>query len=326
MIFGIWPGVVNADLINFHPLDCSPEDPERTVRALGELQGAAETFLVRCYRHFGRRGRDLGGAAETPTDPGKYVGQGRQIDLVACYQSATADPDGFSVFARQAVRDVARWGGGNVQVGEEPNVPAPQDGGSPGCLEAIAAGVAAALDERARLDTTVQSNRVQIGVNSAGLADPSFWRQMADALGPDLLRELDYIGLDIFPDVFRRVPEDQLPAAVVFLVETFRRVTAEVGIPAQTPIHITETGWPTDDQRDEATQARVLCAVAETILGTSLGVTAYEFFGLRDGLTSGTWHSRFGLLRDDYTPKPAFHAVQDLIAAQQPSSAVQRHR
>lgn len=277
------------------------------------MQGGAAGFLIRYYRHFSRRDGDHGGAAETPGDPGRYLGRGRWIDLVTCYQSATADPDGFAAFVRQAVRDVASWGGGNVQVGEEPNMPAPLDGGSPGCLDAIAAGVTAALDERTRHDA-----HVRIGVNSAGPADPAFWRRMADALGTDRLRELDYIGLDAFPDVFRPVPEEQLPEAVVHLVDTFRRVTAEVGVPGKTPIHITETGWPTDDERDEATQARVLLTVAKAVLGSGRGVAAYEFFGLRDGLTTGTWHSRFGLLRDDYTPKSAFHAIRDLIAAHRP--------
>ncbi|QAY58667.1 hypothetical protein ET475_00695 [Microbacterium protaetiae] len=316
MIFGIWPGVVNADLIDFRPLDCPPEDPARTLQAITELQSDHARFLVRCYRHFGRRAGDRGDAAETPSDPERYLGQGRQIDLVACYQNAVPDPDGFAAFVRQAVRDVARWGGGAVQVGEEPNMPAPQDGGFPGCLDAIAAGVTAAVDERTCLDA-----EVQIGVNCAGLADPSFWRQLADALGPDRLRDLDYIGLDAFPDVFRRIPEDQLPGAVRFLVESLRRVTTEVGVPERIPIHITETGWPTDRERDEATQARVMLTVATTILDSDLGVTAYEFFGLRDGLTAGTWHSRFGLLHDDYTPKPAFGAVRDLIAARQGGTA-----
>ncbi|MCX5070132.1 hypothetical protein OOJ91_30225 [Micromonospora lupini] len=300
---------MDADLVDFRPLECPPEDPERAVRAIEELQGDAPYFLIRCYRHFGRQAGDRGHAAETPSDPGRYVGQGRRIDLVACYQSPAPDPDGFASFVRQAVRDVATWGGGNVQVGEEPDMPAPQDGGSPGCLDAIAAGVAAALDERTRLNAPVR-----VGVNSAGMADPQFWRQMAEALGPDRLRALDYIGLDAFPDVFRRIPEEQLPGAVIFLVEAFRRVTAEAGVPERTPIHITETGWPTDDERDEATQARVLSTVARTILDSDLGVTTYEFFGLRDGLTNGTWKNRFGLLHDDYTPKPAFHTIRDLIA------------
>ncbi|QDP97988.1 hypothetical protein FOE78_20645 [Microlunatus elymi] len=92
-------------------------------------------------------------------------------------------------------------------------------------------------------------------------------------------------------------------------------MTAEAGVPENTPIHITETGWPTGEDRDEATQARTLVAVAEAVRNSSAGVATYEFFGLRDGLTAGSWHTRFGLLRDDYTPKPALHAIRDFIAA-----------
>ena len=79
---------------------------------------------------------------------------------------------------------------------------------------------------------------------------------------------------------------------------------------------MTETGWPTDDQRTEDTQVQVLTAVADAVLASGTGVQAYEWFSLRDGLTTGTWTARFGLLRDDYTPKPAFAAIQQLIADQ----------
>jgi len=52
------------------------------------------------------------------------------------------------------------------------------------------------------------------------------------------------------------------------------------------------------------------------VLASGTGVQAYEWFSLRDGLTTGTWTARFGVLRDDYTPKPAFAAIQQLIANQ----------
>jgi hypothetical protein len=300
MIFGIWPGVVAADLVDLRPLDCPPEDPAATLAALRDLQAGAERFYVRCYRLFG-----TGGRPPTPLHPERYAGEGRLIDLVACYQSPVPDPAGFAAFVREAVRDVARWGGGKVQVGEELNVPAPLDGGSPGCFEAVAAGVAAALDERERLDAAVD-----IGINAAGMPDPVFWQRMAGALGPDLMARLDYVGLDAFPDVFRPIPHADLPRMVRALVTRYREVTTEAGIPAGTPIHITETGWPTDDDHDEATQAEVLVTVADAVTG----VAVYEFFGLRDGLTAGARTSRFGLLRDDYTRKPAFGAVRDLVS------------
>jgi hypothetical protein len=311
VIFGIWPGVVTADLVSLKPLGCPPEDTAKTLAALRRLQGTADEFYVRAYRHFGEGSRPHPGVAPTPLRPGLYAGQGRLVDLVACYQSAVPDPEGFAGFVRQAVRDVAAWGGGKVQVGEELNCPAPLDGGSPGCFEAVGSGVAAALDERDRSGAPVL-----VGVNAAGVPDPAFWDQLTGAIGPDNARRIDYIGLDAFPDVFRPIPHQNLTKAVTSLLQNFRTVTAEAGIPETTPIHMTETGWPTDDQRTEDTQARVLTAVTDAVLASGTGVQAYEWFGLRDGLTTGTWTARFGILRDDYEPKPAFTVIQQLIASQ----------
>jgi hypothetical protein len=308
MLFGIWPGVVAADPATFQPLDCPPEDPAQTLTALRTLQGGARPFFVRAYRHFGTGVAPHAGLVASPVRPEVYAGEGRLIDLVACYQSPRADPEGFADFVRQAVRDVVAWGGGKVQVGEELNAPAPQDGGSPGCFEAVAAGVAAALDERDRFDLNVD-----VGVNSAGMADPGFWRTLTASLGPELTQRLDYIGLDAFPDVFAPIPHDRLPEAVGALLDRFRDVTAEAGVPGSTPIHLTETGWPTGEQRGEHTQASVLAAVADAVCRSNVGVTTYEWFGLRDGLSTAPWYARFGILRDDYSLKPAFTALQDLI-------------
>jgi hypothetical protein len=56
--------------------------------------------------------------------------------------------------------------------------------------------------------------------------------------------------------------------------------------------------------------------VVERFLETlSLGVQACEWFGLRDELTTATWSARFGVLRDDYTAKPAFATLQHVIMA-----------
>jgi len=133
--------------------------------------------------------------------------------LTACGAGAP-DPRGFAGFGRQAVRDVAAWGGGKVQVGEELNCPAPLDGGSPGCFEAVGAGVAAALEERDRTGAPVL-----VGVNAAGVPDPAFWDQFAGAIGPHNTRRLDYVGLDAFPDVFRPISHQNLTGAVTSLVQ-----------------------------------------------------------------------------------------------------------
>ena len=115
--------------------------------------------------------------------------------------------------------------------------------------------------------------------------------------------------------MFRPIPHENLPAAVTFLLRRFRTVTAEAGVPVAVPIHITETGWPTSCQRTESAQAEVLAVVADAVTASDVGVQACEWFGLRDELTAGTWSARFGVLRDDYTAKPAFATLQHVIMA-----------
>lgn len=309
MIFGIWPGVVDADLVDFSPMICPPEEVDATCRALRRLQGRAPLFYVRSFRHFGAGAQGFSNAVvPTPADPAVYLGDGRQVDLVCCYQSMEPDPVGYAKFVRTAIRDIHEWGGGKIQIGEELNMPAPLDGGSPGCFHAIAAGVRAASEERERLGADVL-----IGVNAAGMANEKFWETLACHLKNDM-DNLDYLGLDIFPDVFFPIPQETLTEATRFVLDTARQHSSTAGFPISLPFHITETGWPTGRDRTEGKQAEVLVRVAEAILTSGHNVTAYEFFGLRDAATSGDWKQEFGIMRDDYSPKPAFGRVLELIA------------
>jgi hypothetical protein len=98
------------------------------------------------------------------------------------------------------------------------------------------------------------------------------------------------------------------------LPRLLRSVACDAGISEDTPIHVTETGWPTGHTRDEAKQARILQSVAEAVIATG-EVSVYEFFSLRDGISDGTWHNGFGILYDDYTPKLAFDVVRRIIEA-----------
>ncbi|KAA9158734.1 hypothetical protein FPZ12_021985 [Amycolatopsis acidicola] len=307
LTFGAWPGVVDRDLVTLKTfIDAPPEDTARTAAALRELAGGAERFYVRCYRNY------RGDQQPTPQRLEPYVGEGRVADLVAGYSSPEADPLGYAHWVVSRVREVAELGGGKVQVCEEPNVGLPLDGGRPGCFDALAAGLTAALDERDRLGADVL-----IGFNAA-FSPPgdAFWTTVPGHVDAETLARIDFLGLDFFPDVFRPVPAGKLRDAVAFVLRSFRESATGIGVPARVPLHITETGWPTGPEHTEAEQARVLGEVAGTAMGLAeeLGIEAYELFGLRDGLSSGPRMNRFGLLRDDYSPKPAFDVVRRLIS------------
>ncbi|GAA4620612.1 hypothetical protein GCM10023196_005270 [Actinoallomurus vinaceus] len=89
------------------------------------------------------------------------------------------------------------------------------------------------------------------------------------------------------------------------------------GIAPGVPLHITENGWPTGPDRSPERQAEVLETTVRAIAECrdTVGIGAYTHFTLRDADSgaSGIFH-HFGLLTDDYEPKPAFAAYRELIA------------
>jgi hypothetical protein len=83
------------------------------------------------------------------------------------------------------------------------------------------------------------------------------------------------------------------------------------------PIRVTENGWPTGPGRSPERQAATLETVIRTVHDhrAELNIAGYELFDLRDA-DSGRPNvfCQFGLLRDDYEPKPAFETYRRLIA------------
>jgi hypothetical protein len=315
LTFGIYPGMTGEELPqeNVHR-GAVPDDPEQTEQVLALLQTAGRPFLVRSYVVYTGRGRATN---LTPADPIRYARDGRRLDFVACYRSEDGDLADWVRFIRDSIR---RYGPhlDAFQVTEEPNNPhggAGGDGSSPNVRQALVEGVVAAKDEARR-------NGLEFKVGFA--ATPSFrpaddfWAELASRSTPAFSEALDYVGLDFYPDVFRPVPAGQLAAAVEGVLTHFRRRNmVEAGIGAAVPVRVTENGWPTGPGRSPDRQAEVLEIVVRTIYGlrTKLNIPHYEYFLLRDG-DSGREEmgAQFGLLRDDYTLKPAFEVYRRLIA------------
>src|SRR4051794_5782906 len=124
------------------------------------------------------------------------------LDLVLQYRSGSGDVAGYAAFVSNAM---ARYGTvtRTVQITEEPNVAgnAMLDGNYPDVRRAIVAGVQAARREARRLEFT----HVSIGTNTTPLFGPSaeFYAELVDIGGQALIEGLDYVGLDMFPGVFR---------------------------------------------------------------------------------------------------------------------------
>ncbi|MFE0046957.1 hypothetical protein [Streptomyces albireticuli] len=316
LLFGIYPGGVAGDDAG-GLADGPPDDPSRVSSALDRLQGRpGRPFLVRAYTGYDDTTRPGGPhATATPADAARYAVRGRGLDLVAQYRSTAGDVDGYCGFLRELVE---RYGPvtSTLQVTEEPNVTSNPtlDGHYPGVCEAIARGVPAAKSRARELGHT----HLRVGFNTTPLFGPatSFVTDLTGRGGKDFVADLDYVGLDFFPDVFRPVAASDLASAVEGLLRHHRDAVLTPAGLGHLPLHITEHGWPTGPERPPHRQAEVVETVVRVIAAQAkpLGLSGYTHFALRDADSAkpGLFH-RFGLTTDDYTPKPAFESLRALV-------------
>ncbi|MFI9326749.1 hypothetical protein ACIGZJ_04295 [Kitasatospora sp. NPDC052868] len=309
--FGIYPGAaLGSDTGIVHPV--SPDRPEGITAALRRLQGDAPALLVRAYRPY--PAGDGPDTRATPADPVRYLGEGRRLDLVLTFREPGDELDGWLDFVRAAVRTDGPHLA-TLQLCEEPNLDLPAlDGSMPNVRRALVQGVIAAKEE-----ARACGHDIAVGFNAVPTFDPAdtFWPDLGALADDRFHRSLDYVGLDFFPDVFHPQPADRLPGAVAAVVTAFRDTSLpKAGIGREVPIRICENGWPTGPDRTEQRQAEVVETVIRAVAGLreELNLTGYSFFDLRDADSAGTGlFDRFGLLRDDYTPKPAFDTYRRLI-------------
>jgi hypothetical protein len=315
LIFGIYPGMTGVEeeqsVLMPGPY---PDDPTKTKDALTSLEAGGRPLLVRGY--FVYRGGDKSALA-TPVDLAVYADAGRKLDVVLCYRATDGDIAEWVSYVRGMV---ARFGpfSDAIQVTEEPNNPhgdAGGDGSSPHVRQAMIEGVVAAKQE-----AIARQLPINVGVAFTPSFSPAdtFFGDVARLSTPEFLAALDYVGLDFFPDVFRPVPFDEIAKSVEWVLTHFRDANLRsAGIPSSVPIRITENGWPTDEDRSPERQAKIIDRVVRTVhsLRSDLNITHYELFLLRDG-DSAVPDTRYqwGLMRHDYTPKPAFDAYRQLIA------------
>lgn len=299
----------------------TPDDPQAIRAALEDLR-AGQTLIVREYIHFrGEQGdHDFSGL----TLPDAFYAQPHiRLDLVLCYQPQQEDVEGWLDFIERALdryRPLIHF----LQVTVEPNFNHPGiDGSSPGVRLALVRGL---LHARQQLKSR-GLDEVKLGFSVAepqewAGGDGDFWPALAQLGGPEFLAALDYLGLACYPDAFSPVAPQGQPGDVASLVEHALRTLREhsmpaAGMSAELPIHIVETGSPTDT-RDEAGQLATLRAIVGEVqrLRERFGVTVLEWFSLRDADSAGpTPFHHFGLMYDDYRPKAAFFGLQGLIRA-----------
>jgi hypothetical protein len=306
-----------------------PDSPGRTAKALRRLDpGGGAPFYIRLNRFFWSLGPP--GIRHFSTLVDRYTRRGYRIELQLRYHPRPEQEGDIAAWVRFVRRVVRKFGDDPgvraLQVTNEVNffpiAPDASDSFYPRAREALVRGVIAAKRKATRLGY----DQLEIGFNWAFRTDPareqSFWTEVAGLGGRRFIDSLDWVGLDAYPGtIFPPVDgpggyRDGMVEALSALRDCFLPLA---GIPAAVPIHVEENGYPTlEPGRSYAEQAlamREMVGAVDEFRG-NYNVTDYRWFDLRDHRSaSPNFQQQYGLLRDDYTPKPAFAVYRELIEA-----------
>jgi hypothetical protein len=328
LVFGIYPGGAAGTVGPSGPV--APENPTLRMAALEQLRPAGRPFVLHLYASYtGANGSSA--AQQVGQEIAQYDSAGFQTELVACYRpsdgGSPADVGGFVEFVRQAVRSLGPVPGFvSLQVTNEANQggsPNTSDGYYAGAKDALIDGVIAAKDE-IRKDGFGQ---VKVGFNWAYATDAgerAFWRYLGSHGGRRFVDALDWVGLDAYPGTWGPALGGRWLAAGTtnFMDRVFHRLRGTymplAGIPRTVPLRVSETGYPTGPGRTDAMQVAVMKATVQAVYHAraTYNINGYRWFDLRDAdSSSSSFESRYGLMRDDYSPKPAFGAYRALIAS-----------
>ena len=302
-----------------------PDDPVKTLAALDRLRPADGPFVLRLNRFFWSDGE----AAFTQflAEAKRYTDAGYLVELQVRYRP-DAQQEGDMAAWSQHVREVVDRFGAipgvvGLQITNEVNFDFSSDssdGAYAGGKDALIQGVIAAKDEARRRGY----NHLAIGFNWAYRYDPvheqQFWDYLKANGGRAFVSALDWVGLDAYPGTVFPPAEQSVDAyrdGMVNAMSTFRCYLRAAGIPDSVPMYVEENGWPTFGTRKEDMQALVADQMIRAVndYRANYDVSDYRWFNLRDANTSDSGIAQhFGLLRDDYTAKPAFAVVAKLFA------------
>ena len=323
--FGVTPGVQPGQLGTGPAPPRTPEDPAQQLAALARLRPADGPFVLRLHRFFWSDGED--GVRRFLALADRYTRAGYLVELQLRYHP-TAEQEGDIPAWTAFVRKVVDRFGPNprvvaIQVTNEVNLaisPDSSDGAYDGARDALIEGVKAAKDQVRRRGF----RQLEIGFNWAYRGPPgdesSFWNYLRDHGGKDFVGALDWVGVDAYPNTL--FPPANTSGgerdSMVNAFSSFRCYAATAGIPDTVPIHVEENGWPTSppgrSYEKQAEVADTMVRAVDEFRGT-YRVTDYRWFNLRDGdTTSPNFQVQYGLMTDEYVPKPAFDVYRGLVA------------
>jgi hypothetical protein len=302
-----------------------PDDRRARLGALEGLRPPRRQLVIRLNRLFMADGQAAIRRFARRAD--LYGRRGFEVESQIRYHPAPEQEGNlvaWTRFARRATRALARNDAVvALSVTNEVNLPLSEntsDGAYERAVEAIIRGIRAAdrvLRRRGRDD-------VELGFTYAyrylPAADVSFWEEIGARGGPRFRRALDYVGVQLYPGLFwppALVTQSAGEATLEALTLVRDCYMPKAGLGTEHQVWVSENGYATNLGHTEDRQAAELVDTLEALHAYSgtLGVTDYRYFNLRDNRPDGAdLFDNVGLLRPDYSPKPAFALFRDLVA------------
>jgi MFS family permease len=321
--FGITPlAPGSAGAVQGEPV---PEDRRKAIGRLDRLEPPRRALVLRLNRMFWSDG--TAGIRRYARIVDRFAAAGFASELQVRYhppEGKAGDMRAWRRYVRRAVRILGRRPSVvALSITNEANFdvsPNTSDGSYPGVRRAIVRGIVAAQNELRRIGR----RDIELGFSFAWrwlpASDREFWEEIGRRATPRFRRALDYVGLQIYPGL---VVPPSIPAGSSAGAEMVKALTLmrrcylpKAGIGRHTDLWVTENGYVTNLGRSDAEQRAALRSTVRAVHRWSgtLGVSDYRWFNLRDNVTGGSGlFDSVGLLRDDYSRKPAFGAYRGAI-------------
>jgi hypothetical protein len=304
----------------------APEDQAQADLALRTLHPPGHELVMRINRVFesdGQAGIDRAMSLEQ-----HYSQLGFEVESQVRYHPTDAengDMNAWVQYVRQATAALAQ----NpslvaLTITNEVNFPVSpntSDGAYKDALKALVLGIVTArqeLDQLGRKDVALGFSYAYRYLPSS---DANFWKGIAEQATPAFRRALDYVGVQLYPGLVYppALPPGQTAGDATLdalaLVRNCYMPLARLG--NHVKLWITENGYATNLGHSETEQEQDLNSTLDDVYRYSgtFGVSDYRYFNLRDNVPNGAdLFDDVGLLRSEYTQKPAFFAYRDRVA------------
>ena len=307
------------------PTTLVPEDPAAGLAAVQRLRPGRRQLIMRLNRMFMADGE--AGIQRFAAIVDRYAAAGIDSELQVRYHPGPGqegDMAAWKHFVRRAASILGKRPSVKaLTITNEGNftaTPNTSDGSYAGVRQAIVTGMVAArhqLDRLGRAD-------VELGFSFAWRwfpdSDAAFWQELGVIGNPAFRRAVDYVGLQIYPHLVvppaprpGRSAGDEVIEALTLLRNCYM---PKAGLGPDVELWVTENGYVTNLTGTEASQDAALATTLEAVhrYSATLGITDYRWFNLRDNNTTGPdLFDAVGLLRDDYSEKPAFARFRSAI-------------